>query len=161
MKPDMILFGNGISGQEDIEASDARIVIESILIDSLSVDEADELTANTEAVQALVRDEIVTERTIVKMDKKARLARATKAACFAIARRKKDIKFKKLITIWRIERQLEAYLYKKYRNEAIRMAKIAVNRKPANGTSGGPAPHPAAVKKAISTAKTQLNAATA
>ena len=158
---DMLLFGGGITANEDIEAADARIITESILIDYLSADEADELTANTEACQALIRDEIVTERTIVKMDKKAKLARATKAACFAIARRKKDVKFKKLLTIWRIERQLEAYLLKKYHNEAVRMAKIAVNRKPLSNTAGGPTPHPGAVKKAISTAKSQLNAATA
>lgn len=144
----------------DVDAVDARIVTESILIDCLSVDEASALCEDTNLQQELIRGDVVVERTIVKMDKKAKLARGVKAACFAIARRKKDVKFKKLLTIWRIERQLEAYLFKKYHNEALRMAKASLNRKPLPAGIGSSA-HAGAVKKAITTAKTQLNAHTA
>lgn len=154
----MMLFKKSTDGLIDIEAADARIITESILIDSLSSDEAEALCEDAKYCQDLIRDEIVTERTIVKMDKKAKLSRALKSAVFAIARRKKDTKFKKLLTIWRIERQLEAYLLKKYHNEALRMAKISVNRKPMPSGAGA---HSGAVKKAIVQAKSQLNAHTA
>ena len=66
----------------------------------------------------------------------------------------KKIKFKKLLTIWRMEREIEQYLYKKYKNEGFRTAKAAMKNKPLK--SGN---HAAAVKKAVATAKSQLNGA--
>lgn len=157
----MLCFGNPVGGLEDVNEVDARIVTESILIDALSADEAESLMEDTAYQQDLIHADIVQERTIVKMDKKAKLARGIKAACFTIARRKKDVKFKKLLTIWRIERQLEAYLLKKYRNEATRMAKISLNRKKLPVGNAGAGAHVGAIKKAITGAKTQLNAAAA
>lgn len=154
-----MLFGKKPSDfAMDVDDIDARIVIESVLIDSLSAEESEMVCEDAAFCQDLIRGDIVTERTIVKMDKKAKLQRALKAATFTIARRKKDVKFKKLLTIWRIERQLEAYLLKKYHNEALRMAKASVNRKPLPAGTGQ---HAGAVKKAINQAKSQLNAHTA
>lgn len=150
----MVIFDNDVVGEAKVSDSDARIVTECVLMESLSAADMDEVLENDQARQALLDDEIVTERTIVKMDKKARLSRATKAAVFAIARRKKDVKFKKLLTIWRMEREIEQYLYKKYKNEGFRTAKAAMKNKPLK--SGN---HAAAVKKAVATAKSQLNGA--
>lgn len=55
-----------------------------------------------------------TERTIVKFDKAARKSQLKKVAVFAIAKEKKDPLYKKLNTVWKLERNLEAKLYQKY-----------------------------------------------
>ena len=55
-----------------------------------------------------------TERTIVRFDKAARKSQLKKVAVFAIAKEKKDALFKKLNTVWKIERNLEAKLFQKY-----------------------------------------------
>lgn len=55
-----------------------------------------------------------TERTIVRFDKNARKSQLKKVAVFAIAKEKKDPLYKKLNTVWKIERNLEAKLFQKY-----------------------------------------------
>lgn len=55
-----------------------------------------------------------TERTIVRLDKGSRRKQLMKVSVLTIARQKKDPLYKKLATVWKMERQLEAKLYKKY-----------------------------------------------
>lgn len=151
----MKLFTNTSVGGMEINDADARVITEAAILEGLSAEEAGAVSEDAQLCQDLIKQDIVTERTIVRMDKKAKLSRAFRTAVFTIARRKKDVKFKKLLTIWRMERNLEAYLIKKYRSEALRMAKESLKRKPlpsGNGANSG------AVRKAINTAKGQLSA---
>ena len=107
---------------------DEQLITEAVLCDVLSKSELQELTETADVCNELKDLGVVTEKTIVRLDKKAKLSRAFKTAVFTIAREKKDPKFKKLLTVWKMERALEAYLMKKYQAEATKRAKIAVAR---------------------------------
>ena len=107
---------------------DEQLITEALFCDVLSNEEIHELTESGDVCEELKDLGVVTERTIVRLDKKAKLSRAFKTAVFTIAREKKDPKFKKLLTVWKMERALEAYLMKKYQAEATKRAKIAVAR---------------------------------
>ena len=130
-----------------------NLVVESLIADNLSNEEISEMTESSEVCNDLVSMGIVTEKTIVRLDKKAKISRAYKTAVFTIAREKKDPKFKKLVTVWRMERALEAYLMKKYHAEAMKRAKVAgaklnSTRKDTKGR---------VIAKAVSKAKKQFN----
>ena len=107
---------------------DAMLIFEAVLADTMTSEEMQSVVESAAETSFLVDNEIVLEKTIVRMDKKAKLQKALKTATFTIAREKNDPKFKKLLTIWRLERALEAYLLKKYHNEALRRAKASVQR---------------------------------
>jgi hypothetical protein len=107
---------------------DEQLITEAVLCDVLSKSELQELTETADVCNELKDLGVVTEKTIVRLDKKAKLSRAFKTAVFTIAREKKDPKFKKLLTVWKMERALEAYLMKKYQAEATKRAKLAVAR---------------------------------
>ena len=148
---------NPVDGDDiTLESIDCKSIIEAIVLESLSSEQLESVCEDAAFSAELVKNDIVMEKTIVRMDKKARLQRALKTATFTIARRKNDSKFKKLLTIWRLERSLEAYLLKKYHNEALRLAKASLNRKPVvpgNGNKAG------MVNKAIEKARSQFNSA--
>ena len=71
-----------------------------------------------------------------------------------IAKEKNDINFKKLLTIWRTERYLEAVLEKKYGNEATRRARKFVQRKKDKKQVN------AMLQNAVNKANSQLSTAT-
>ena len=125
------------------------MLIECVLQDELSKDELNALLEDTAQIKNLTKSNILLERNIVRLDKFAKLNRAQKIATFTIARERKDPKFKKLITIWKIERYLEDYLMKRYGNEAMRRAKASMN-KAKTSTS-------ATVKKVVNNVHKQLN----
>lgn len=150
----MMFFGNK-SETTMVPDSDAQLITEAALIEGLSPEDAAGVLEDKQLLDELKTNEIVTERTIVKFDKKARLNTAYKTAIFTVARRRKDAKFKKLLTLWRMERQIEAYLMKKYHSEAMKIAKESLKRKKLPSGSGQ---HAGAVRKAIATAKSQLQA---
>lgn len=130
-----------------------QLVAEAALIDGLSNAELEELVESADVCKDMVDNGIVMERTIVRLDKKAKISRAYKTAVFTIAREKKDPKFKKLLTVWRMERTLEAYLMKKYHAEAMKRAKISV----AKLQSGKKDTKNKVVGKAVAKAKEQFN----
>jgi hypothetical protein len=106
---------------------------------------------NQTEVDDALNNNILMEKTIVRLDKKAKLSKATKMAVFTLAKEKNDPKFKMLLTVWKMERYLEAYLVKKYGNEAARRAKKAVSSS-ANKSAG------TIIKKVANRAKDSLNA---
>ena len=83
----------------------------------LSGDEADGFIESVDC-DAAISDGLMTERTIVKFDKKARFAQLHKVAVLAIAKEKKDALYKKLVTAWRIEKTIETRLVEKYGTQA-------------------------------------------
>ena len=95
----MKLFTNTSVGGMEINDADARVITEAAILEGLSAEEAGAVSEDAQLCQDLIKQDIVTERTIVRMDKKAKLSRAFRTSVFTIARRKKDVKFKKLLTI--------------------------------------------------------------
>jgi hypothetical protein len=120
----MLFNFNGESDKElELTTESAQLINEMILIEGLTDEELEEFLGNSEDVNTAIGENLLTERTIVRLDKKAKLSKAIKSAEFAIAKEKSDRDFKKLVTIWKMERFLEAKIHKKYYNEAVRRAK--------------------------------------
>lgn len=147
-----MLFGeNGfpIAESDEITTEAMSSIVATILTEGLTPEELDYFLSDRDAVEEAVDENILLERTIVRLDKKAKLTKAQKMAAFQIAKEHKDPKFKKLLTVWKMERFLEAYIMKKYGNEAMRRAKKAVA---AAGKSKS-----SMVKRAADGVKKQLN----
>lgn len=84
---------------------------------------------------------VAMEKVIVRLDKKSRLAHLQQAAVFKLANAANDPKYRKLLTLWKMERQIEAYLNKKYASKATKIAKSKIKNYTAHGlkkVSGDP-----------------------
>ena len=149
------MFFNKIASEDifGMTQQDEQLITEAVLCDTLSNEELQELTETADVCDELKSLGVVTEKTIVRLDKKAKLSRAFKTAVFTIAREKKDPKFKKLLTVWKMERTLEAYLMKKYQAEGMKRAKLAVARM----GKGNKDTKRAVVAKAVKNAKKLAN----
>ena len=89
-----------------------------------------ELEAFIESVDCdiAMNEGYITEKTFVRLDKKAKKARAYEVAVFKIARENNDRLYRKLETIWAMERKLKADLRAKYNSYARRMANEYIQR---------------------------------
>lgn len=122
--------GHGIEEPEvELGTEESCYMMEAVMADELSRDELSMFLENSSEVNAALSEGILMERSIVRLDKKAKLNKAVKMAIFVVAKEKNDPNFKKLLTVWKMERYLEALLEKKYGNEARRRAKKMVNRR--------------------------------
>lgn len=130
-----MIFGNVLDQDENTPKSSAEIIAEQTLFDLLSKDELGSISESRTELEALKDMNILEERTIVKLDKKAKLNRAFKAAVFTIARERNDRDFKKLLTLWRMERVLEDKLMKKYSTSAMKRAKDSLRNVAKSGNS--------------------------
>lgn len=92
----------------------------AILTEQLSSDELGQFVVTNEAF------DVVTEKTIVKLDKKAKLSRAYKVAILKCAAQKNDRDYKKLRKLWILEAKLFKKLEAKYGNKAKAMSRQAV-----------------------------------
>ena len=118
----------GTENSEEILSTEAvNYIMEAFIKETFTEDEMSMFLENQTEVDDAIANNILMEKTIVRLDKKAKLSKATKMAVFTIAKEKNDPKFKKLLTVWKMERYLEAYLEKKYGNEAARRAKKAIS----------------------------------
>ena len=102
---------------QKIDDTIQRAATPILLGGELSGDEADDFIESVDCDTA-VSEAFMTERTIVKFDKKARWSQLHKVAVLAIAKEKKDVMYKKLVTVWRIEKTLENRLTVKYGSQA-------------------------------------------
>lgn len=118
---------DGLIAEEEVLSTEAtNYIMEAFLKESFTEDELSMFLENQTEVDDAISNNILMEKTIVRLDKTAKLSKAKKMAIFTIAKEKNDPKFKKLLTVWKMERYLEAELEKKYGNEASRRAKKAV-----------------------------------
>lgn len=115
-----------MNSEENIPSYAKSIIIEAAMLESLTHDEIEDFVADPSATSVAVTEGVLLEKSIVRLDKKAKLQNYYKAAIFTIAREKNDRDFKKLMTIWKTERALEAKLEKKYSTEAMRRANQAM-----------------------------------
>lgn len=102
---------------QKIDDTIQRVATPILLGGELSGDEADDFIESVDCDTAMA-ESLLTERTIVKFDKKARYAQLHKVAVLTIAKEKKDPMYKKLVTVWRIEKTLENRLTVKYGAQA-------------------------------------------
>lgn len=142
---------NGREVEDEIISAEESFYMNEAMMCELSNEELSMFLENADAVREAVDNGILLERTIVRLDKKAKLSKARKMAIFTIAKEKNDPNFKKLLTVWKMERYLEAVLEKKYGNEAMRRAKKHVNRKKDKAEYKG------MVKTAVDKANDMLN----
>lgn len=128
-----MIFGNNGSFENNYETEEMSneslaLITEAAMLDALTEEELDAFLESSSDVNAMLRQEVLMEKSIVRLDKKAKLSRAHKMAIFTMAKEKNDRDYKKLITIWRMERVLEAKLYKKYSNQAMTRAKASLKK---------------------------------
>lgn len=124
----MLFNKNGnLNQEEEVLSTEAvNYIMEAFIKEEFTPDEMSMFLENQTEVDDAINNNILMEKTIVRLDKKAKLSKARKMAIFTIAKEKNDPKFKKLLTVWKMERFLEDFLEKKYGNEASRRAKKAV-----------------------------------
>lgn len=139
--------GTNLDLEYDLE--DEVALMEAVLMDGLSSEELEAFLESADEVNDAIEGEVLLERSIVKLDKFAKLSRAKRIAIYNIARRKKDPKMKKLVTLWKMEARIQKYLIKKYGNEAGKEAKHMVNKKSISNSKS--------VKKAAEKAKAMFN----
>lgn len=113
-------------GDENISLESAQMINEALITSFLTEDEQIQLLESHNEITDLINSDVVTEKTIVRLDKKARVNQIQKVAVFTIAKEKNDPIFRKLMTVWRIESNLEKKLLDKYGNEGLRRARKTV-----------------------------------
>ena len=121
-----MLFGKDgeIIDNFENENEASSMVIECALMDTFSSEEINDLLENNMYdLDKACNEGVLCERTIVRLDKHAKKTKAEKMAEFQIAKEKNDRDFKKLLTIWKLERFLEEKIYTRYGAQAKTLAK--------------------------------------
>jgi hypothetical protein len=125
----MIFDDNGLIINEfDNETEVNALIIECALLDTFSSEEIESLTENTYDLGKAVNEDVLVERSIVRLDKEAKKNKAYKMAIFQVAKEKNDRDFRKLLTLWKLERFIEAKLEKRYGAQAKQLAKQAMKK---------------------------------
>lgn len=112
----------------DNDSEVSSMIIECAILDTFSTEELESLTENTYDLGKAVNEDILVERSIVRLDKEAKKNKAFKMAVFQVAKEKNDRDFKKLMTIWKLERFLEGKLVKRYFAQAKQLAKETMKK---------------------------------
>ena len=123
----MIFDNNGLLIDEYSNESEVNsLIIECAILDTFSSEEIESLTENTYDLGKAINEDILVERSIVRLDKEAKKNKAYKMAIFQVAKEKNDRDFRKLLTLWKLERFIEAKLEKRYSAQAKQLAKQAM-----------------------------------
>lgn len=119
--------GNIVDQEEDFSTEDMALVVEALIMDNLSNEEIEMMLENyAPDFYKAVDEEIVQERSIVRLDKTAKLSKATRVAEYNMAKSKNDPLFKKLQTLWAAERYINDKLHQRYGMKAKTVAKQAM-----------------------------------
>ena len=125
----MIFDKNGLVIEEfDNETQASSLIVECAIMDAYSNEELEGILENTYDIGKAVNEQYIEERTIVRLDKAAKKSKAEKMAVFQIAKQKGDKDFKKLLTVWKLERFLENKLEKRYAAQAKTLAKETLKK---------------------------------
>lgn len=118
-----------LTPEEDRKVDDTmNAVATPIMIQSELTDKEIEEFVESVDSDIAINEGLLTERTIVKFDKNARKNQLMAVAVLAVAREKKDPLYKKLNTIYKMERIIEAKLRKKYYSQATRKVQEYLKR---------------------------------
>lgn len=118
-------------GDDDLDPLESRNVDDVINTVGTSILMKDEIGSEEELKEFVnsmdsdiaVSEGYLTEKTIIKFDKNAKKAQLYEVAVFACAREKNDPLWRKLQTVWKLERVIKAKLRKKYNAPANRKVK--------------------------------------
>lgn len=102
----------------------------AILTENLTPDEMDEFVSESASF------DIVTEKTIIKLDKNAKKQRAYKLGILQCAAEDGRKEYKKLRKLWNMEAILFKKLEKQYKNKAMAKAKEAVRKMGRSNSKG-------------------------
>lgn len=116
-------YGLGVEDDDD----DA-LIAEAHILESLNPNQLEEFLSEGGLGESLVKMGVLNEKSIVRLDKIAKLSRAEKQAVYMIAKEKGDRDYKKLNTVWKLKKLLTAKLEKRYGVEAKRRAKTMVKK---------------------------------
>lgn len=116
----------GIGMNVQSEENNQLIVEMAILDECSTVQETVNILSESSEYGASLAAHCLNEKSIVRLDKEAKLSKATQMAIFTIAREKGDSDFKKLITLWKAESVLKQKLNRKYLGQAKMRAKEMV-----------------------------------
>ena len=122
------------SDLKEMGKAEEQAMAECALMDFATPDEIAELAESygeMEDVSEIFG--IAMEKTIVKMSRQDRLKHLTKQAVFTEARRAKDPRFKKLMSLWKMERAIEADLTRIYKSRAQKRAMQQIKNYGSNG----------------------------
>ena len=132
---------------------DEAVIASCALMDLASSDEIQSLAESTEDMQDVSEMfGIAMERTIVRLDRNDRMKHLRKANVLALARKDNHIKYRKLLTLWQMERTLEKDLESIYHTKADQLARKQIQNYAANGIKKIPKAYPSTTvgKKSIS-----------
>lgn len=121
--------GNIVDRDNENELEDLSLIVEALILDTLSNEEIEAMLENyTPDLYKAVDEEIVQERSIVRLDKTAKLSKATRVAEYNMAKKAQDPLFKKLQTLWAAERYITDKLHQRYGMKAKSEAKKAMQQ---------------------------------
>ena len=123
--------------QEEEELED-EIAEESLanaaLLDCASPDEIADCAESYDEVQGLSETfGVAMEKTITRLDRKARFRHLSKQGELNIARKMNDPNYKKLMKIWAMERELEKRIHQRWGSKGEKIARTKIRDYAANG----------------------------
>ena len=140
-------FDNSAMGSDPvdglIEAAEESICANAYLMDIASQDEICDLAESYDEMDN-ISDlmGMAMETSIVRLDRKSRLKHLRKANVLNLARKSNNAKYKKLLTIWKMERELESDLDKIYGSKATTLANQQIRNWATNGVKKIPKAYP-------------------
>ena len=114
-------------GEQRVDDTISAVATPLLIKTDLTEEEVDEFVESVDSDIA-VSEGLLTEKTIIKFDKNAKKAQLFEVAVAACAREHKDPLFRKLETVYKMERVIKAKLRKKYYSEAQRKVKEYLKR---------------------------------
>lgn len=121
--------GDLVEPEEAMSNEDLALIIEAYMLDNMTSEEIEYALENyMPELNRAVEEEIVQERSIVRLDKAAKISKATRTAEYNMAKKRKDPLFQKLLTIWKAERYLSDKIHQRYGMKAKTEAKKAVDQ---------------------------------
>ena len=120
--------------EEDELDSSEEALASAALMDLASESDIEELAASEESMQDVSEMMgVAMERTIVRLDRKARLKHLTKQAELDQARANNDPNYKKLMKLWMMERALEKKIHQCWSSKAKVVASKKIRDYASNG----------------------------
>ena len=115
--------------EEPMSKEDSALILEAVILDTLTSEEIEYTLENfMPDLNKAVDEELVQERSIVRLDKAAKISKATRTAEYNMAKKRKDPLFQKLLTIWKAERYLSDKIHQRYGMKAKSEAKKSGGR---------------------------------
>ena len=133
----------GYDGEDLLDRAEEAIQHSAFLMDVASPSELEDVCESLEDINDL--SDIMgfpMEASIVRLDRASRLKHLRKANVLSLARKNNDSRFNKLLTIWKMERDLEKGLEQIYGSRALQMANQQIRNYATNGVKKIPKAYP-------------------